>query len=511
MTVKAILLHVAVIAALFLLQFAASDYIVLTLTRIMVLAIYALGYNILFGYAGLLSLGHAMFFATGLYAASLGVTRLGLGVPEAFLLAVVIGIAVSFVLGLIVLRASGVAFMIVTLMFSQAAFLTVLYFGEYTRGDEGIVIPDTLRTFSFLGREANLADPVLRYNLALGFLALFFFFDVVDELQNVGKNGNGYQLSHALGYVLLQVPSHLYELMPISVLIGTIFVMARLAQSSEFTILRTSGLGPVRALRTLLGLGVAFVLVTFVVGDYLSPVSDRYAQLLKARYLGQITVGQTGAWLRERQSERHYAVNVARLSSDGRPEGIRIFEFDTQGQWLSLTQAQTANLRNDGVWALSDVSRDGLQRQGVQGLEREHLNELDWPTGITTEMISVALLKPERMGTVDLFQYIRHLDANGQTSQRYEIEFWKKLFYPLSCLVMVVLALPFAYLHFRSGNITSHVFGGVLAGISFFLLNNVFGYVGNLNQWSPWLAAAAPGLLYSMASLAAFGWLVLRQ
>ena len=348
--------------------------------------------------------------------------------------------------------------------------------------------------------------------VTLSFLALFFFFDFVDELQNVGKNGNGYQLGHAASYVLLQVPSHLYELMPISVLIGTIFVMARLAQSSEFTILRTSGLGPVRALRTLLGLGVAFVLMTFVVGDYLSPVSDRYAQLLKARYMGQITVGQTGAWLRERQAERHYAVNVARMSADGRPQGIRIFEFDTQGQWLSLMQAETALLQED-VWTLQGVVRDGLQRpaQGPSGLQRQQLAQLDWRTGITTEMISVALLKPERMGTLDLFQYIRHLDANGQTAQRFEIEFWKKLFYPLSCLVMVVLALPFAYLHFRSGNITSHVFGGVLAGISFFLLNNVFGYVGNLNQWSPWLAAAAPGLLYSMASLAAFGWLVLRQ
>ena len=348
--------------------------------------------------------------------------------------------------------------------------------------------------------------------VTLSFLALFFFFDFVDELQNVGKNGNGYQLGHAASYVLLQVPSHLYELMPISVLIGTIFVMARLAQSSEFTILRTSGLGPVRALRTLLGLGVAFVLMTFVVGDYLSPVSDRYAQLLKARYMGQITVGQTGAWLRERQAERHYAVNVARMSPDGRPQGIRIFEFDTQGQWLSLMQAETALLQED-VWTLQGVVRDGLQRpaQGPSGLQRQQLAQLDWRTGITTEMISVALLKPERMGTLDLFQYIRHLDANGQTAQRFEIEFWKKLFYPLSCLVMVVLALPFAYLHFRSGNITSHVFGGVLAGISFFLLNNVFGYVGNLNQWSPWLAAAAPGLLYSMASLAAFGWLVLRQ
>ena len=126
-------------------------------------------------------------------------------------------------------------------------------------------------------------------------------------------------------------------------------------------------------------------------------------------------------------------------------------------------------------------------------------------------MVSVALLKPDRMSTIDLFQYIRHLEANGQTSQRYEIEFWRKVFYPLSCMVMVVLALPFAYLHFRTGGITSYVFGGVLIGISFFLLNNVFGYIGNLQNWRPWLTAAAPGLIYSLFSLGAFGWLVLRR
>ena len=139
--------------------------------------------------------------------------------------------------------------------------------------------------------------------VALGFLSLFFFFDFVDELQNIGKPGPAgtYLVTHALMYVAMLVPSHLYELMPICVLIGTIFVMARLAQSSEYTILRTSGLGPWRALRTLLLLGMAFVVFTFAVGDYLSPLSDRTAQLLKARYQGKITVGQTGAWLKEKQ------------------------------------------------------------------------------------------------------------------------------------------------------------------------------------------------------------------
>ena len=52
---------------------------------------------------------------------------------------------------------------------------------------------------------------------------------------------------------------------------------------------------------------------------------------------------------------------------------------------------------------------------------------------------------------------------------------------------------------------------GVLVGISFFLLNNVFGHIGNLRDWSPWIAAASPGIIYSLLSLALFGWLVLRQ
>ncbi|PUE26530.1 LPS export ABC transporter permease LptG [Limnohabitans sp. JirII-29] len=348
--------------------------------------------------------------------------------------------------------------------------------------------------------------------VTLSFLALFFFFDFVDELQGVGSNNGGYQLKHAFIYVLLLVPSHLYELLPISVLIGTIFVMARLAQSSEFTILRTSGLGPSLALRNLMGLGLAFVVLTFVVGDYVSPLCDRYGQLLKSRYMGQISVGQTGAWLRERQADRSFAVNVQTLTPDGNPSGIRIFEFDKDGQWTGLIRAKLGILTNDDAWVLQHVERDSLTRQGTaSNLVRSSTQEQTWPTGITSEMVSVALLKPDRMGTIDLFQYIRHLGANGQATQRFEIEFWKKVFYPLSCLVMVVLALPFAYLHFRSGNIASHVFGGVLAGISFFLLNNVFSYIGNLNSWAPWFAAAAPGMLYSVASLAAFGWLVVRQ
>ncbi|GAA4344755.1 LPS export ABC transporter permease LptG [Variovorax defluvii] len=350
--------------------------------------------------------------------------------------------------------------------------------------------------------------------VTLGFLSLFFFFDFVDELQSIGQPGTlNYGAMQALMYVALLIPSHLYELLPITVLIGTIFVMARLAQSSEYTILRTSGLGPWRALRTLLVLGLGFVVLTFAVGDYLSPASDRTAQLLKSRYQGTYSmVGYTGAWLREKQGDKSYAVNVASIARNGTLRDPRIFEFDSRGLLVSQITAKQGYVAT-GEWILVGVTQ---QQYETGNPDKVRITTTDvpvmkWPSSLTNEMVSVALLRPDRMRTIDLFEYIQHLDANGQTAQRYEIEFWRKVFYPLSCLVMVVLALPFAYLHFRQAGITAYVFGGVMIGISFFLLNNVFGYLGNLSNWWPWITAAAPGLIYSVMSLAAFTWLVLRR
>jgi lipopolysaccharide export system permease protein len=352
--------------------------------------------------------------------------------------------------------------------------------------------------------------------VSIGFLALFFFFDFVDELQSIGKSDTlGYGTPQALMYVALLIPNHLYELLPIAVLIGTIFVMARLAQSSEYTILRTSGLGPWRALRTLLVLGLGFVLLTFAVGDYLTPAADRISQVLQTRYKGVYAMsGTTGAWLKEKQGDKSYAVNVTSISRDGSLANPRIFEFDEQGFLRGQTSAQSARIGRDGVWTLTGVEHQNYDTRA--GKDSAHIETtahptLEWPSTLTSEMVSVALLKPERMSTAALFDYVRHLDANGQTAQRYEIQFWRKVFYPLSCLVMVVLALPFAYLHFRQSGITTYVFGGVMIGISFFLLNNVFGYIGNLGNWPPMLTSAAPGLIYSLMSLAAFGWLVLRR
>jgi branched-chain amino acid transport system permease protein len=172
---RAVLLHIAVIVLIFALQFAIGDYQLLTLGRILVLAVFATGYNLLFGYAGLLSLGHAMFFAGGIYGAGLAAKFLGWSAAPAFVAGLGVGLALALILAPLALRTSGVAFMIVTMMFAQVFYLTTLYFNAYTGGDQGFTLSDEVRQFSFFGAQIHLSDPVARYNLALMLVALSMF------------------------------------------------------------------------------------------------------------------------------------------------------------------------------------------------------------------------------------------------------------------------------------------------------------------------------------------------
>ena len=91
---RSLALHGGAIAVLFLLQFVLPPYHHTNFTSIMVLATYGIGYNILIGYTGLLSLGHAMFFAAGLYAAGLTVHYFGIDPVSAFVIGALAALAV---------------------------------------------------------------------------------------------------------------------------------------------------------------------------------------------------------------------------------------------------------------------------------------------------------------------------------------------------------------------------------------------------------------------------------
>jgi lipopolysaccharide export system permease protein len=354
--------------------------------------------------------------------------------------------------------------------------------------------------------------------VVLAFLSLVFFNDFVDEIDRMSRIGAG--AGKAALLAAMEIPGNFYTLFPIAVLIGAIFALARLAQSSEFTILRTGGLGPARALGLLARLAAVFAVLTFVVGDYVAPEFERRGNDLRAGFAHDATQSKRGAWLKDHQKvdgeERSYSVKVGRVGGEGLLENVFIFEFDPQGRLLSRTEAAKVDVDSQGVWHLQQVKRTvwnpgmpaGPSPVGNVVVSEQKLDALDWQSSLHSGVIAAAVLPAMSMSTVELYRYTRHLSAQEQSAQAHNIQFWRKALYPFACFVMVALALPFAYLHGRSGGISIKVFGGIMLGISFVLLNNVAGHLGLLKNWTPWVVAATPSLLYLGLSMAAFTWLV---
>lgn len=372
--------------------------------------------------------------------------------------------------------------------------------------------------------------------VALAFLSLWFFIDFIDQLADMGEGG--YTVWVAAAYSLLLVPGHFYEVSPIAVLIGTIYTLARMAQASEYTILRTGGLGPSRALSLLATLGLMFAVFTFLVGDYLAPFSERQASTLHAIYRGGLKFAGSGAWLKDRATlpdgSRHsYSINVGSAGPRTLLHDVRIFEFDADGRLLRRIAAATAQVEPDNRWALKNVTvthwgvaaaaggaappapQDPAARAAAavpdataQEVPEEKLAELDFHSSLSASAVAAADSSIGTMSTFDLARYIGHLSENEQAAQTYQIQFWKRALYPFACVVMIGLALPFAYMHARAGGVSLKAFGGIMLGISFVLLNNVAGYLGVLRNWTPWMVSAAPSALYLLLSFAAFSWLV---
>jgi lipopolysaccharide export system permease protein len=333
----------------------------------------------------------------------------------------------------------------------------------------------------------------------VAFLMLFAFFDFINELQSLGK-GN-YQLRHMAMFVLLTMPGHIYELAPIAVLIGTLYALTMLARHSEITVLRASGLSTAAILGGLAKVGLAFVLLTFIVGDFIAPPAERAAKQLRLEAMSQV-VGQefrSGLWVKDEMS----FINVRTVLPDSRLEGVRIYEFDKNHVLRSISEAKEGEYLPPDKWRLKEVAQTVFEKDRARVIR---LPEAVWQSAINPEILGVLLVMPERMSVASLYRYIRHLKDNQVKTQRYEIAMWKKLVYPLAVLVMMALALPFAYLQDRMGAVSVKVFAGIMLGITFHMLNGLFSNLGAINSWPPFFSAITPSALFLLAAAGMLWW-----
>src|SRR6185312_2595044 len=130
-----------------------------------------------------------------------------------------------------------------------------------------------------------------------------------------------YHLPQVFTYVFLSLPTHAYELLPVVVLIGTLYVLAHLASNSEYTVMRASGLSPRRAGLILGKIGLVFVVLTFVVGVWVSPGAKEAAQKIKLRAMSSM-IGQdleSGLWFKDEGS----FINVREARQTNQLAGVR--------------------------------------------------------------------------------------------------------------------------------------------------------------------------------------------
>ncbi|MGE5639688.1 MAG: LPS export ABC transporter permease LptG [Clostridia bacterium] len=337
-----------------------------------------------------------------------------------------------------------------------------------------------------------------------GFLALFAFFDLIKEMADLG-NGD-YTLDKIFTYVALSIPAHAYELFPVVILIGTLYVLAHLASNSEYTVMRASGLSPARAGYTLAKIGVVFIVATFVIGEWIAPYTEEAAQKLRLRAMSSL-IGEdlsSGLWFKD---ERAF-INVREARQAHKLDDVKIYEFDSAYRLRVVTSAKEADYKGEGVWTLIGVAQTQFDEGAAPKVLRTP--EAEWRSAVSPDMLDALIVRPERMSTWALHKYIQHLAGNRQKTERFEIAMWKKLFYPLAALVMMALALPFAYMQARAGMVGVKVFLGIMLGIFFHMLNSLFSHVGLLRDWPPIAAAVVPSAAFFLAAMAAMWWVERR-
>jgi lipopolysaccharide export system permease protein len=299
-----------------------------------------------------------------------------------------------------------------------------------------------------------------------------------------------------------------YELMPTAVLIGTLFAISQMVGNSEYTVMRTSGASLTQITFAILRIGVPLAITTFLAGEFLAPPAERLAQQVRVQTQGQATrivaqQFQSGFWFKQ---DLTFA-NIRSVLADMTLLGVRIYEFDRDLRLRILRVADSATFIADGQWKLRNVQTTELSADGAKVTRDENLA---WDTVLKPSILTVYQVAPEKLEMTSLYDNIRVLGSNQQKTSRFEIALWNKIFYPAAVLVMMVLALPFAYFQRRTGGIGFRIFAGTMLGLVFFLLGRLFSYLGIINDWPPLFSAAFPVAAFVVVAGGMLWWLERR-
>jgi lipopolysaccharide export system permease protein len=352
----------------------------------------------------------------------------------------------------------------------------------------------------------NIIDRYIGKQLALTILLMTFallgidlFFYLVNELRHVGKGD--YTLTRALIFVALTIPRKIYLLFPWAALLGALLSLGNLAKYSELVAMRVATFSVMRIAAAALKTGLILTIIMFICGEVISPKTEKYAQRKKTLALsrGQAIQTQFGIWVRHGKE----FINVGVVKQHDQLDNVTRYQFNDELQLEAVSHAGSAKKQTD-TWLLEN--NEGT-RFTAHGTEAFKTSEAQVPALLDTEILQASAVKHlERLTLTNLWRVIKSCIAQELNATEYQRAFWLKIMQPFTALVMIFLAVPFAFGPLRSASLGLKILVGILVGFSFHTLNSIFGPLTMVVGLSPMLAALIPTLAYFTLGY----WMILR-
>lgn len=343
-----------------------------------------------------------------------------------------------------------------------------------------------------------LMRAVLGYTLMvmLVLMILSGLYLFITQQDDIGT-GN-YQVADAFQFVALNLPQYAFELLPIGALIGALLGLGNLARASELVVMRSAGVSIARIAAWCGLAGVVLCACTWVLGEYVAPPLEQYAvqQKTLARFQEFAQAGNRGAWAKDGET----FISVQQQSADNRFAGIFVFRFDEQRRLLSLAQASSASVGPDNEWVLENYEESVFTPEGIR-VNRQPTQVL--ATRLAPEFLGLATVNPSSLSSRELFAYVSHLKRNGLESGRFETAFWARIARTAALIVVVMLAVPFAFGPLRSSGAGARTVVGILIGAGFFLMARMLESGGAVFNLDPLVIAWGPTALLALTALVA--------
>ena len=323
-------------------------------------------------------------------------------------------------------------------------------------------------------------------------VGLFTFFEFIDEIDDIGKQRYG--LLQAIQYVMLEIPVFIYNLFPYAALLGSLLGLGMLANNSELTVMRATGISTVRIVMSALKVGLILTVLVMLIGEFIAPKTGQYANNMRAVAQSEherqriVFLTRYGFWSRDKLD----FINIRTIYPDGGFGGVTLYEFDSKQELKSITKAKNASYEK-GKWLLKGVEKHVIEANQVT---RHYLDTVVWKAILSPELVKIVIIRPHKLSSLGLYKYIQYLHENGQRTAKYELAFWTRLGYPLVCITMIFLAAPFVFGSLRNVSVGQRVLVGALIGVVFHMLNQTMGNMGLVYNLYPAVSALLPPILF---------------